>query len=189
MGTITFPEGNEYHLVIEGQGEMPPLAGMSEQTEAYGWQTLTFAFIMDQANNTCIMPYVTEITVCDGITNIGDYAFMSDTSLRKISISNSVKKIGALSFLGCRSLTNFKIPINVISIGDSSFCGCGLTNLIIPKSITSLGNSVFEDCSLTSITYQGTQVEWNNVSSGYNSSWNSGSFIKTIVCTDGEIIL
>ena len=49
---------------------------------------------------SCIMPYVTEITICDGITNIGNLAFAGDTSLNKITISNSVENMGTFILLG-----------------------------------------------------------------------------------------
>ena len=44
--------------------------------------------------------YVTEITICDGITNIGNLAFAGDTSLNKITISNSVENMGTFILLG-----------------------------------------------------------------------------------------
>ena len=44
--------------------------------------------------------YATEITICDGITNIGNLAFAGDTSLNKITISNSVENMGTFILLG-----------------------------------------------------------------------------------------
>ena len=75
-------------------------------TNAYGWQTLSAAYLMQCISTgsvpsfSCIMPYVTEITICDGITNIGNLAFAGDTSLNKITISNSVENMGTFILLG-----------------------------------------------------------------------------------------
>ena len=66
-------------------------------TEAYLMQYISTGSV---PSFSCIMPYVTEITICDGITNIGNLAFAGDTSLNKITISNSVENMGTFILLG-----------------------------------------------------------------------------------------
>ena len=159
---ISFPQGTEYHLVIEGTGDMGALMETSELeiTNASGWQTLSAIYLAKyMATGTipsdfCIIPYVTEITICDGITNIGSYSFIGDTSLNKITIDNNVTSIGNFAFSGCTSLTNITMPNSVTSIGNTAFSACtSLTNITIPNSVTSIGDSAFSGCtSLTNIT-------------------------------------
>ena len=194
---IAFPQGTEYHLVIEGTGDMGALMETSgtQITNAYGWHTLTAVYLAKyMATGTIpsdfvIMPYVTEITICDGITNIGDYSFGGDTSLRKITIGNSVSNIGSLALAWCGSLTNVTIPNGVTSIGDSAFVFCtSLANITIPSSVTSIGNYTFGGCtSLTNITYTGTKAEWNNITK--DEDWSTTSSLTSITCTDGVITL
>ena len=96
----------------------------------------------------------TEITIPEGVKEIGAGAFFKYTSLTSITIPDSITKIGGESFYDCTGLTSITIPEGVISIGVSAFEGCsGLTSITIPDSVTSIGNSAFYGCKgLTEIT-------------------------------------
>lgn len=90
----------------------------------------------------------------DGVTSLGECAFMYCSELRSITIPNSVTSMGAYAFNSCENLESITIPQSVTSIGDCAFKNCGnLTSITIPNSVTSIGDCAFENCSsLTSIT-------------------------------------
>ena len=182
---IEFKEDTEYHMVIEGTGEMGELMKTenSNITAAYGWQTQNAMYIMKylqthtMPEDKVVMPYVTDVYICEGITNTGKYPFTGGTELKNIHmattintlgegtfmlcngldryvIPNSVTTIGNYAFRDCTGLTSITIPNSVTSIGYSAFYGCtGLTSITIPNSVTTIGNYAFGDCTgLTSIT-------------------------------------
>ena len=97
---------------------------------------------------------ITFVSLPDGLTSIGDYAFYDCSSLTSITIPNSVTSIGDAAFRDCSSLTSITIPNSVTSIGNHAFNNCSsLTFVTIPNSVTSIGDAAFRDCSsLTSIT-------------------------------------
>ena len=97
---------------------------------------------------------LSEYTIPDSVTSIGNYAFSGCTSLTSITIPDSVTSIGNDAFRECSSLTSITIPDSVTSIGSSAFYNCtSLTSVTIPNSVTEIGTYAFSSCSsLTSVT-------------------------------------
>ena len=91
---------------------------------------------------------LTEITIPNSVTSIGEGAFANCTGLTNLFIPNSVTSIVDYAFDGCTGLTTIEIPNSVTSIGNFTFYGCfGLTNLVIRNSVTSIGTDVFSYCT------------------------------------------
>ena len=97
--------------------------------------------------------YVTNITIPNGVTKIGDNAFRGCNKLSSIKIPNGVTKIGDNAFWGCYELSSVEIPDSVTKIGKSALQWCHrLEKVRIPEkcqySIGWLGkNSSFpKDC-------------------------------------------
>ncbi|WP_394901913.1 leucine-rich repeat domain-containing protein, partial [Bacteroides xylanisolvens] len=76
---------------------------------------------------------LTSITIPDGVTSIGSYAFSGCSSLTSITITDGVTNIGSYAFSGCSSLTSITIPDGVTSIGSYAFSGCSKLTSIISK--------------------------------------------------------
>lgn len=100
-----------------------------------------------------ISSYINEVTICNGVESIGDFAFNFCTNLTNVTIPNSVTTIGTYAFSCCENLTDIVIPKNVTDISAGTFSGCAsLANVTINNSVTSIGNSAFSGCAFTSIT-------------------------------------
>ena len=97
---------------------------------------------------------LSSIDIPNSVTSIGNYVFTSCTSLSSINIPNSVTSIGNYVFTSCTSLTSIDIPNSVTSISDNAFALCtSLTSIDIPNSVTSISDNAFALCtSLSSIT-------------------------------------
>lgn len=110
-----------------------------------------------------------KVVIEDGVTTIGNYAFVGCTGLTSVIIPDSVTRIGFGAFCVCTSLTSVIIPDSVTTIGDGAFYGCtGLTNVIIPDSVTTIGERVFDNCtSLKEIYYKrGTEINLKSLTVG-----------------------
>ena len=118
---------------------------------------------------------LTEITAEDlaGATGIRNYAFYQ-SSLTNITIPNSVTSIGESAFSGCSALVSITIPNSVTSIRSSAFSNCSsLTSITISNSITSIGDSTFYGCdSLTIITIPNgvTSIGWRALEIGSSTN-------------------
>ena len=85
---------------------------------------------------------LTEYTIPNGVTSIGNYAFYDCSSLTSVTIPDGVTSIGECAFIECSSLTSVTIPDSVTSIGAAAFCNCSsLTEVYCKPSTPPAGNS------------------------------------------------
>lgn len=121
----------------------------------------------------------------NGISSIGNTAFLACMSLKNINIPNSVISIGHSAFLGCLSLESINIPSGLTEIEDKTFAGCyQLKDILIPIGVTSIGNNAFENCSaLTNI-----DIPASVLSIGNNTFANCSS-LSSIDMPEGVITI
>lgn len=95
-----------------------------------------------------------DVVIPDGVTSIGNNAFVGCLGLTSVDIPNTVTSIGNDAFKNCSGLASVGIPNFVNSIGSNAFYGCsGLTSVDIPSSVSSIGSGAFYGCTnLAAIT-------------------------------------
>ena len=121
--------------------------------------------IIDGVLNSFAPSGLTEYTIPDSVTTIGEWAFYGCSSLTSVTIPDSVTTIGSCALYECSSLTSVTIPDSVTTIGHDAFYDCtSLTSVTIPDSVTTIGNYAFRHCSsLTSVTIPDsvTKIEYS----------------------------
>jgi hypothetical protein len=110
------------------------------------------------------------VTIPDKITNlpvtsIGNYAFLSKSTVSSVTISTNVTSIGFMAFFGSTSLTSVTIPNSVTHIEGGAFGYCThLTDVTIPNSVATIGLKAFESCSsLLAITVDPLNSAYSSV--------------------------
>ncbi len=101
-------------LIISGEGAM----------QDYAIGTVPWADVLGATK---------AITVQEGISTIGSYAFYGAGGVASVTLPDSLESIGAYAFYECVGLEKLHIPDKVSSIGNRSFYGCsGLKEVSVP---------------------------------------------------------
>jgi hypothetical protein len=133
------------------------------------------------------------VTIPDGVTSIGNYAFTGCSSLTSVTIPDSVTSIGTNAFLYCSILTAIEVAVanNDFSSMDGILFNKAQTTLIqcpggkagtytIPEGVTAIGTRAFDSCvSLTSVTIP------SSVTSIENSAFYKCSSLTSVTIPDG----
>lgn len=99
------------------------------------------------------------VTIPNGVTSIGDYAFNCRSNLTSITIGNGVTSIGKHAFAECSNLTSITIGNGVTSISSSAFQNCtSLTSIAIPDGVTSIGDYAFCNCNSLYVIYNNSNL-------------------------------
>jgi len=122
-----------------------------------------------EINGTTLIGYsgsATSIIIPDGITHIGNRAFMGQ-QLTDITIPDSVISIGFTSFWH-NQLTNVVIPDSVTFIGAEAFAHNELTYVSIPNNITYVPDGLFRNNQLTNVTIPEGVISINGAAFSHN---------------------
>lgn len=107
----------------------------------------------DDGSLTCIYsdafagnPFVTELTIPKGVTDIGSAAFRGCVNLRRVSFPNTLKTIGNCAFEGCTALTKVVLPRSIRKVGNLAFYESGVRRVIKKLGAKGIDDNAFEKC-------------------------------------------
>ena len=140
------------------------------------------------------------VEIQDGVTEIGDKAFMGCKALRSVSIPDSVKRIGKMAFYYAGP-TTLTLPKGIEEWGQSAFQGGYVRELTVSEGLKEIGFCAFQYCPyLKKVTIpEGTnvgrwafraskveEVEVNGDISGDQAFYNCDSLKKAVM--NGKVI-
>lgn len=89
---------------------------------------------------------ITNVTISDGVTSIGSYAFCY-CSVKSITLPFGLKHIGSSAFSNCPNIQQINIPDSVEYIDPYAFSCCkGLHTVQLPASLTLISEELFAEC-------------------------------------------
>ena len=124
---------------------------------------------------------ITEISIPQSVVHIGPYAFDSCTSLQRVSGLEQLGSIPDGLFNECVSLTDIGFLPRVAVIPGDAFARCrSLSSIAIPSTVTQIEDWAFDECdSLTAVYYEGSRAMWDAIAIG---NYNDGLEHVTIYC-------
>jgi len=128
---------------------------------------------------------LTEVTLPKGLTRIGNHAFKGCDLLRTVVIPDDVTEVGDMVFYDCDSIEKCTFGKSVASIGEQVFYGCdSLKEITLPSGIKSIGAQAFDKCyNLGDVYFDGVEKEWNAADIGESNDCLLRAEIHMGTCT------
>ena len=120
----------------------------------YGLTNMTTATIPDtyqgekvvglRGNTFSNMPFLSEVTLPDSITEIRGQAFKNCRSLERVTLPEHLTYLGGEAFYHCTGLEEVNLPDGLTEIKGSTFEECSsLQRIEIPDNVTRIGGHAF----------------------------------------------
>lgn len=120
----------------------------------YGLTNMTTATIPDtyqgekvvglRGNTFSNMPFLTEVSLPDSITEIRGQAFKNCRSLERVTLPKHLTYLGGEAFYHCSSLEEVNLPVGLTEIRGNTFEECtSLLRIEIPDNVTRIGGHAF----------------------------------------------
>ena len=130
--------GENLQWYFDGQGNLS-ITGEGKMTEYEENNLPPWCAFSDEIKN---------VTIGEGVTSIGAYAFYKCTALEEITISGEITTIGESAFYDCSSLDMIMLPDTVEELGYGAFYGCSsFTDVQLPDSLETIDNAAFMYCT------------------------------------------
>lgn len=159
-GTLDAYQSSDWVSYVSGFVEQGQCGENLYWTISNGTLSITGSGAMYDYTSSAFAPWysqranITSITLPNGLTSIGAWAFYDCDSISSISIPSTVTTIGNEALYHCSNLTSVSIPDAVTTLGYEAFANCTLlTNVSLGSSIMTIGDYAFSYCpALTKMT-------------------------------------
>ena len=103
---------------------------------------------------------ITEITLSEGITELGKGAFALSSNLKTVKLPNSLTVLSERAFYGCEKLESITFGNATASIGASAFENCcSLKTITLPDTVKGIGAAAFYNCTALADIKLGGSIE------------------------------
>lgn len=129
---------------------------------------------------------ISSLTIGEGVTRIGDYAFMLCSFVTKVVIPESVTSMGDWAFLFCQSLKRITFPDRMVRFGEWAFNYCtGLQEAYIGDGVTEIAAKAFAECTALKTVVIGKSIQRiGDQAFNTRSSWDQMTLEKITVLFD-----
>ena len=102
-----------------------------------------------------------DMTSCNKLTIIGEFAFAGCENLTNIIFPENIEEIGGTAFSNCEALASVDLSNckKLDKIGESAFNWCpSLEEVLLPESLSSIGKSAFCGCKIRNIDFSACKL-------------------------------
>lgn len=121
-------DSSTYTLTITGKGSM---YDFSATTDIFQRELTTAPW------SGCKL--ASNLVIGEGVTSIGEWAFISFEYLKNVSLPSTLTEIGDYAFIRSCRLENINLPYGLKKIGNSAFMNTAITELTVPETVNEIG--------------------------------------------------
>lgn len=89
---------------------------------------------------------IKNVTIREGVTSIGNNAFVGCGKISNIEFPDSLTSIGKSAFNPSPALNEVTLPKNLVNLGASAFSSGNFSSIEIPEGVTSIQQYTFSGC-------------------------------------------
>ena len=114
---------------------------------------------------------ITGLNIGEGVSYLGNWAFMECVGLDSIAIPGSVERIGSGTFAFCEWYTELTLSEGLENIGGMAFYGSKIDTLNLPSTLQTIGSQAFSYClRITELTIPENVTNIGDMAFSYNTS-------------------
>ncbi len=152
--TKTYATNNEYKYEIDSSGQAIITAYIGNETditipnEIDGYEVKSIAdhAFHEERNDQTNGKNLEKVIISEGITKIGDFAFIGCENLESIQLPEGLIDLGDQTFIGCKNLKEINIPSSLERLDTYVFQETGIEEITIPETLEYIGNCTFRLC-------------------------------------------
>jgi hypothetical protein len=143
--------GTGFVLTLGAKSSNLPANLFTNATTSQDTPKITRVYVEEGVTSlTCSFKNITtisEVSLPEGLTEIGDNVFCGCTSLIGITFPSTLTKIGENAFSKSKLFGDIVIPDSVTEIAAGAFSSTDITSVILPASLKTLSDSAFSNCA------------------------------------------
>lgn len=134
---------------------------------------------------------VTDITIPEGVKEIGAGAFEYCTELKKISLPEGIETVNGEALRNCTELTEISFPDTLKTVKEDAFFGCDKLTKVNLNKVSYIGEGCFVETAIEEITIPATLTEVgiyfeaDEDTETYAHGPFAGKNLKKVVFSDG----
>ena len=155
IASLTMPTRKIFGRTLFAEGEIPAYTFFKAPVE----QLILPADVSAIGEGAFAGSSIAEITIPEGVTQLGDYAFYGCPNLKRVTLPRSLKAMGKGAFGNCTALESADLSATAVTaIPEKAFAGAvALSAVNLPAGLETIGREAFSHTAVKTLDLSGVR--------------------------------